>query len=100
MYVKDCCDVIEWFWGNKVSGIFNVGSGKARTFNDVATLVFSSLGLDPSIEYIDMPEDIKAHYQYFTEAPMTKLRACGYRKEFTSLEDGVKDYVNYLENTL
>jgi ADP-L-glycero-D-manno-heptose 6-epimerase len=78
--------------------LYNLGTGKARTFNDMAKATFSSMGKDPVIEYIDMPEDIRDKYQYFTEADMNKLRSAGYKEDFFSLEEGVKDYViNYLE---
>lgn len=97
IYVKDCCDVIKYFLNTPISGIFNVGTGKARTFKAVAESVFAALNLPPVITYIDMPPNIRPHYQYFTEANTTKLRLMGYDKPFTSLEDGVKEYVNSLE---
>jgi ADP-L-glycero-D-manno-heptose 6-epimerase len=78
----------------KNSGLYNLGTGEARTFNDLTRATFSAMGLEPSISYIDTPEDIRDKYQYFTEADMTKLRLIGYNREFTSLEDGVADYVN------
>ena len=79
------------------SGIYNLGTGKARSFYDLAANTFKSMGKDVNIEFVDIPEDIRDKYQYFTEANMTKLREAGYDKEFTSLEDGVMDYVrNYL----
>ncbi len=79
------------------SGIYNVGTGKARSFNSLVNATFTGLDLAPKIEYIDMPEDIKDKYQYFTEANMDKLKAAGYRAQFCSLEQGVDDYVrNYL----
>ncbi len=79
------------------SGIYILGTGKARTFNDLVKATFAGLGLQPNIEYNDMPEDIRDKYQYFTEAKMSKLQNAGYNKPFSSLEDGVKDYVkNYL----
>ena len=79
------------------SGIYNLGTGKARSFYDLAANTFKAIGKDVNIEFIDIPEDIRDKYQYFTEANMTKLREAGYDKEFTSLEDGVMDYVkNYL----
>lgn len=94
IYVKDCCKVILWFLQNPdVSGIFNVGGGKARTWNDLANAIFSSSKITPNIEYIDMPADLSRQYQNFTEADIRKLRECGYNEEFTSLEDAVKDYV-------
>ena len=82
---------------NLKSGIYNLGTGKARSFYDLATNTFKAMGREVNIEFIDIPEDIRDKYQYFTEANMTKLREAGYDKEFTSLEDGVADYVkNYL----
>jgi ADP-L-glycero-D-manno-heptose 6-epimerase len=71
-----------------------VGTGKARTFNDQVGAIFNSLGKTPQIEYIDTPEDIRDKYQYFTEADMKKLRKAGYTAPFSSLEEGVTDYVN------
>ena len=84
---------------NLKSGIYNLGTGKARSFYDLAAATFKAMGKDVNIEFIDIPEDIRDKYQYFTEANMTKLRDAGYDKEFTSLEDGVEDYVkNYLRD--
>ena len=86
---------------NLKSGIYNLGTGKARSFYDLAAATFKAMGKDVNIEFIDIPEDIRDKYQYFTEANMTKLRNAGYDKEFTSLEDGVEDYVkNYLNGNL
>ncbi|MEI7670005.1 MAG: ADP-glyceromanno-heptose 6-epimerase, partial [Pseudomonadota bacterium] len=98
VYVRDCVDVVLWLLENpKVSGIFNVGTGKARSFDDLARAIYASLNLEPRIEYFDMPETLRDKYQYFTEAKMDRLRAAGYNKNFTSLEDGILDYVqNYL----
>jgi len=98
IYVKDCVKVMAWLLGNpQVNGLFNVGSGKARSFNDLATATFAAVGKPAAITYIDMPEEIRGKYQYLTEAKMDRLRAAGYKDEFYSLEDGVKDYVqNYL----
>ena len=98
VYVKDVVSVCEFLMTQKPqSGIYNLGSGKARTFNDLAISTFKSLGLTPQIEYIPTPEDIRDKYQYFTEASMQKLINQGYKKEFYSLEEGVEDYVkNYL----
>ncbi|MGN6248036.1 MAG: ADP-glyceromanno-heptose 6-epimerase [Ginsengibacter sp.] len=106
IYVKDVLNICDWFfecWQNDPSsfpsGIYNVGTGKARTFNDLVKATFSALDRPAQIEYIDMPEDIRDTYQYFTEAEMEKIRAAGYHKPFYSLEEGVKDYVqNYLVN--
>ncbi|PCJ86740.1 MAG: ADP-glyceromanno-heptose 6-epimerase [Flavobacteriales bacterium] len=98
IYVKDVVDVCYWLMHHrKDSGIYNLGTGKARTFIDLANAVFSALGKEPNIEFIDTPEDIREKYQYFTEAKMDKLQSIGYDKEFTELEDGVEGYVeNYL----
>ena len=98
VYVKDCAAIIGHFFAGKgVNGIYNIGTGKARTFRDLATNVMTSMNKTPNIIYIDMPEDLKGRYQYFTEAPMAKIRAAGYTAPMTSLEDGVRDYVqNYL----
>jgi ADP-L-glycero-D-manno-heptose 6-epimerase len=99
VYVKDVVDVIWFLFSQKpASGIYNLGSGKARTFLDLANATFSALKVEPNIEFIDTPADIRDKYQYFTEADMSKLVSVGYSKPFTSLEDGVKDYVNnYLQ---
>ncbi len=98
VYVKDVVDVITFLMTNKPeSGLYNLGTGKARSFVDLATATFMAMEIDPNIEFIDTPVDIRDKYQYFTEANMSKLRAAGYDKEFTSLEKGVNDYVsNYL----
>jgi ADP-L-glycero-D-manno-heptose 6-epimerase len=98
VYVKDVVDVIAFLFEKKPkSGIYNLGSGKARSFSDLATATFKALGKTADIEFIDTPVDIRDKYQYFTEANMSKLKAAGYTKPFTSLEAGVEDYVkNYL----
>lgn len=98
VYVKDVADVCLFLMKEKpASGIYNLGSGKARTFLDLAKNTFYALGKEPNIEFIDTPIDIRDKYQYFTEADMRKLINAGYNKAFTSLEEGVKDYVqNYL----
>jgi len=81
----------------KDSGIYNLGSGEARTFLDLAKNTFTALSLEPLISFIPTPEDIRGNYQYFTEANMQKLKSIGYPHEFYNLEDGVDDYVkNYL----
>ncbi len=96
IYVKDVAKVCVWLMEHKVpSGLYNLGTGKARSFEDLARATFSGLGLPPVIEYIDMPEDIRDKYQYFTEADMQKLKDAGYKEPFTSLEDGVGDYVKH-----
>ncbi len=103
VYVKDAAAVVVHFLVSALaskpcaSSIYNVGTGKARAFKDLATNVMTSMGKTPNISYIDMPEDLQGRYQYFTEATAAKLRAAGFDKPFYSLEDGVKDYVqNYL----
>ncbi|MBX9783789.1 MAG: ADP-glyceromanno-heptose 6-epimerase [Chitinophagaceae bacterium] len=116
IYVKDVVKVIGWMMKEVVSressvvsehptthasrlssGIYNLGTGKARTFNDLVKATFDALQLETKIEFIDMPEDIRDKYQYFTEADMHKLKNAGYTDEFCSLENGVKEYVqNYL----
>jgi ADP-L-glycero-D-manno-heptose 6-epimerase len=81
----------------EANGIFNIGSGKTRPWNELARAVFAALGREPRIEYIDMPESIRDKYQYFTQANIGKLLSTGYDQGITSLEDGVRDYVvNYL----
>jgi len=95
IYVTDVVDVIFFLMKKKPeSGIYNLGTGKARTFVDLATATFDALQLKPTIEFIDTPEDIRDKYQYFTEAKMDKLKAAGYNKSFTTLEAGINDYVN------
>ncbi len=98
IYVKDVIDVCFFFMNlRKNSGIYNLGTGKARTFLDLTNAVFSSLNKNPTIEFIDTPADIRDKYQYFTEAKMKKLLSVGYNNPFFSLEDGVNDYIlNYL----
>ncbi|MFW6226523.1 MAG: ADP-glyceromanno-heptose 6-epimerase [Bacteroidota bacterium] len=100
VYVKDVVDVLVYFLENrKNSGIYNLGSGKARTFLDLTTNSFKAMDITPDIVFIDTPEDIRGKYQYFTEANMEKLRSAGYSKQFHSLEEGVDDYVrNYLSS--
>ena len=84
-------------WESNKNGIYNVGTGRARTFNDLASAIFSSMDMEARIEYIDTPADIRDKYQYFTEANMNKLRQAGYDQIFFSLEEGVKQYVkNFL----
>ena len=98
VYVKDVLKVCYWLMENKpASGIYNLGTGKARSFEDLVKATFAGLDQESNIVFIDMPEDIRDKYQYFTEANMNKLRAAGYKDEFFSLEKGINDYVrNYL----
>lgn len=94
VYVKDVCDVIMWLLDNKhVSGLFNVGTGRAQSFKELAEATFAALGMEPVIEYIDMPEHLRKKYQYYTKAEMDKLRRAGYSREFSDLTSGAKDYV-------
>lgn len=94
IYVKDVVEVLYFLMHHrKDSGLYNLGTGQARTFLDLVTATFSAMGKEPNISFIDTPADIRKKYQYFTEANVDKLRAIGYDTKFTSLEDGVKDYV-------
>ncbi len=100
IYVKDCANVMWWLLENpSVNGIYNLGTGKARTWNDLIAAVFSSMGRKTNIQYIEMPEPLRNQYQYFTQAQMDKLKKAGCHVNFSSLEDSVRDYVtNYLQN--
>lgn len=100
IYVKDVVEVCYWLWQNRpASGLYNLGTGQARTFFDLATNTFLAMGLSPNISFIDTPEDIRDTYQYFTEANMHKLQAAGYKLPFYTLEAGIEDYVqHYLLN--
>ncbi len=99
IYVKDCVEVLLWLINNPgVNGIYNLGTGKARTWNDLVTAVFAAVGGTPRIDYIEMPPSLRSQYQYFTEASMEKLLARGCPLAFRPLEEAVLDYVvNYLE---
>lgn len=97
VYVKDVAKVILWLMEHRpASGLYNVGTGKARSFYDLADNTFKALGLETKIQFIDTPLEIRDKYQYFTEANITKLRNAGYTAPFTSLEDGVSDYIHFL----
>ena len=107
VYVKDLLKVMYWMmvkmtnkqWNVNDSGLYNLGTGKARTFYDLVSSVFRALDMHPDINFIDMPEDIRDKYQYFTEANMTKLYSIGYNEEFYTIENGIDDYVkNYLSD--
>ncbi|HEV7257949.1 MAG TPA: ADP-glyceromanno-heptose 6-epimerase [Bosea sp. (in: a-proteobacteria)] len=94
VYVEDCVAMVEWLLANPaIDGLFNVGSGTARTFRDLASATFRSLGQEPRIRYVDMPEILRGKYQYFTEADMSRAREAGFMGGGTSLEDGIDDYV-------
>jgi len=99
IYVKDVVDMTLFFYDNpQINGLFNIGTGKARTWNDLVKAVFAAMDKKPNIEYIDMPESIRDQYQYYTCADITNLRKASYDKETTTLEDAIKDYVqNYLQ---
>jgi ADP-L-glycero-D-manno-heptose 6-epimerase len=112
VYVKDVVKVIEFLFENsketnskfqtdssKFSGLYNLGTGQARSFYDLAAATFRGMDLEPNIIFIDMPEDIRDKYQYFTEANMNKLRDAGYGKPFFTLEEGVDDYVRHYLRT-
>lgn len=94
VYVKDLCKVIRWLMEHPdISGLFNLGTGKARSFEDLVRAVYCAMDREPLIEFIDMPEHLRGKYQYYTQAEMASLRRVGYDEQFYSLEDGVKDYV-------
>lgn len=98
IYVKDANEIVSFFIEHPdKKGIFNVGTGNARTWNELANALFSALDMEADIEYFDMPEEVRDQYQYFTEADLTKLRAAGCNYKFTDIKDAVKDYVGYLE---
>lgn len=99
LYIKDAVDMTLFFFDNpRLSGLFNIGAGLARTWNDLVAAVFAAMGKTPKIEYIDMPDSIRNQYQYFTEADISKLHRVGYRKKIMSLENAITDYVqNYLQ---
>ena len=95
IYVKDVVEVCHFLLNHrKDSGIYNLGTGTARTFLDLVKSTFNALKISPNISFIDTPEDIRDKYQYFTEAKMSKLISAGYTKRFASLEEGVADYVS------
>jgi len=94
IWVGDCINVMMWLIDNpKVSGVFNCGTGTSRTFLDLAKAVYTALGKEPDISFVPTPEQIRDKYQYFTEADMTKLRDAGFDGQFTSLEEGIRQYV-------
>jgi ADP-L-glycero-D-manno-heptose 6-epimerase len=97
IYVDDAVAVVRWLLDTpSVSGIFNVGTGKARSFRDLISAMFRALGRAPDIEYVDMPPAIRDQYQYFTQAKVENLRKAGYNADFTPLEEGVTRYVTFL----
>ncbi len=95
VYVRDVADVVAWLAGTPgVNGVFNLGSGRARSFRELAEATFAAAGRAPEIEFIEMPKALRGRYQYFTEARMDRLKAAGYPGAFTPLEAGVKHYVD------
>ena len=94
VWVGDVADIVLWFLKNpNKNGLYNVGTGQARSFNDLARATFRALGKEPKIEYIEMPETLKNKYQYYTQADMSKLREAGFTRPMTSLEEGIRIYV-------
>ncbi len=102
IYVKDCIKVLVWFMKHaNISGIFNVGTGISRTFNDLVSNVYKTMNKNINITYIDMPNNIKKQYQYKTKADINNLKNVGYQEPFYSLEEGIKDYIqNYLNKKI
>jgi ADP-L-glycero-D-manno-heptose 6-epimerase len=100
IYVKDAVDMTLFFMDNpKLAGIYNVGTGNARNWNDLAKATFAAMNKEPNIQYIEMPETLKEKYQYYTQAETKKIQKAGYKNQTTTLEDAIKDYVtNYLMN--
>ena len=94
VYVEDCVAIVRWLLANpRTSGLFNAGSGKARSFADLVAAVGAALGREPEIRYVDTPSEIRDKYQYFTQADMGKLRRAGFTQAMHSLEDGVRAFV-------
>ena len=94
IYVKDVISIIEWFLDNpKINGLYNVGTGKPRSFNDIAKSIFKNTNKATSLKYINTPPKIRKQYQYYTKANIKKLRDSGYKKSFFTLEEGIKDYI-------
>ena len=100
IYVKDCVRALLWFLeNNNISGLFNLGSGNSNTFNELVNNVYKNLKKNVNVKYIEMPDKIKKQYQYETQADLKKLRSVGYKNDFYSLEEGIKDYIKILENS-
>ena len=99
VYIKDVVEVMMFLLNNhKNTGLFNIGTGKARSWNDIAKSMFAAVGKQTNIEYFEMPEILRGKYQYFTEAKMDKIRQAGCNHKFMELEDSIKDYCSYLKN--
>jgi len=100
IYVEDCARILLWFLDHpEVSGIFNVGTGRARSWNELVAALYRVLGAEPRIEYVPMPEELRGRYQYFTEAKLVRLRKAGCALSFRSVEEGVEDYVQRFLDT-
>ena len=100
VWIDDCVDIIIWLLNTpNVNGLFNCGTGKARSFFDLTKAVYDAIGREVEIEYVDTPIEIREKYQYFTEAKMDRLKSVGYDKPYTSLEDGISQYVTKFLNT-
>ena len=92
--MRDCVDVLMWLRDHEeVPGLFNLGTGQARSWLDLMTALYQAVGMPLAVEWIDIPEGMRDRYQYFTEADVSALRAAGYDRPFQSLEEGVRDYV-------
>ena len=101
IYVKDVVKVMLFFYDNSVrSGIFNIGTGKARSYLDLGTAIFHTLNLKPQIEFINMPQDLISQYQNFTQADISRLRNVGYKERFYELEEGVGEYTKSLDKEI
>jgi ADP-L-glycero-D-manno-heptose 6-epimerase len=98
IYIKDAVNMTLHFLENReIGGLYNIGTGKARTWVDLVSSIFKAMDLKPNIDFIDMPEELRGKYQYFTEANIEKIKSVGFDKEITSLENAVDDYLkNYL----
>ena len=97
IYVKDCINVLIWFMENEyISGIYNLGTGKPRTFLELVSIVYKELNRNINVKFVDMPKNIRKQYQYATKADLDNIKEIGYKKEFLSLEDGIKSYINSL----
>ena len=98
IFVEDICSIIYYFLENStISGIFNVGTENPKSFNELVHVLMGCMNIEREIDYIEFPENLKGQYQSYTKATLNKLRKIGYQKEFTSLEEGIKKYVQYLE---
>ena len=95
VWIGDCVDALLWAYDNpRVNGVYNCGSGEARSFDDLAAAVFKAMKRDPAIDHVDMPANLAGGYQYFTQADMKRLKTAGFAFKPTSLEDGVARYVD------